>query len=110
MSTIFVADKVLEYVARYIHAEHIDFDLEPYHNGNEHGYSIQRRDPTHSTRVSFSEAETGHEIVVYYGPSEGFDDQNAPRQEIADAARYFEPDKFSAAAGFIARYLNQIAA
>jgi len=103
------ADKVLKELKPLLKKE-LDFQLEPYANGRERGWSIVRssdyRKGIQQVRVSFSEARGSDSIVVYSGDALWFDGHNCPSARLFDQSTTFRPGHYLPAAKFIAKFLN----
>lgn len=78
--------------------------IQPYMNGREQGFSLEHN--LEFKQVSFSEARSSDDIVVYLGKSHEFDEAgNIPNAKVYEKAQHFDPLMFEAAADCIIKHL-----
>jgi hypothetical protein len=71
------------------------FYVEPYKNGRERGWAVERADPFVDLKVAFSEGRSTDDLVVYRGRGRDFDAAgNIPSEEVYEDGSYHStPEK-----------------
>ena len=90
-----VADAVVAAIVVLHDHDNDDLTLETFQNCRENGYHIIGK----AGKASFAENRNSDDVVVYYGPNDGFDLNNFPKDW--SRKKFFRHGQFTEAASFI---------